>query len=74
MANTYKLVLKFKDAAGKSITFNYAHAASSITSEHAKAIMTAFITNGSIFKNVPVTKTACYLVLSNQSEIDINDE
>lgn len=69
----YKAYLQFYDGDGKTITYSYP-SKNAIASADMKQVMTSFITNGAIFKKVPVTKKAAYIIATTQSDIDISDE
>lgn len=71
MANVYKLYMKFKNSEGKTVTHSLANAASAITGTAAKAIMQAYITNSTLFKDAPVSIESCYLNQSSNTGIEI---
>ena len=73
MAKVYKAVLGFLDADGKKIKFTYPNAKPLVNKSDAVAAMNAMITNGAIFKRVPVTKESYIIVSTEESTIDISD-
>lgn len=71
MARTYKLVLDFLTAAEKTTRFTYNYADANNEASDVTTLMNAIITNGSIFKNVPVTKKAAKLVATEETAYNI---
>lgn len=50
-----KLVLVFADANGKEFSLSWNYVSSELSQSNVSALITAILTNGSIFANVPVT-------------------
>ena len=73
MAKTYKAVMSFYDADGKTIKFTYPNAKPLVNASDAKTAMNAMITNGAIFKKVPVSKKSYIVLSTEESSIDVTD-
>lgn len=69
----YKLVCQYTDANGKTITHNWSPAGSGVTGQVVKSLMSACVTNGAIFKNVPVAIKEAKLVQTTETEITLPD-
>lgn len=70
----YKLILSFLDGDDKAISFSYNHSKSSIDTEDVAALMNAMVTNGAIFKKVPVSKKGAKIVKTEETIIDVSGE
>ena len=70
---SYKMVMQFLDGDGKTISQTYNYVQGSPSAVSTKAAMDAIVTNGAIFKKVPVSKKACYVVATTQTNINISD-
>lgn len=72
MANTTRLVITCETAAGdKNFSYNYINA--EIATPIVKQIGNAIVTNGSIFKNIPLTFKAAKTVTTTEVDFDISD-
>lgn len=71
MATGNRLVLEFGDANDNSIffTFNYANTAATV--QDVRAVMNAFIANGSIFSYPPVSIKSAKIVTTSESTFNI---
>ena len=73
MAVTRKLVCKFVDSDGETMTLSYNYVSSELTANDVKALMTGIVANGSIFAKTPVTAKSAEVVNTTTEEIDISD-
>ena len=73
MATTYRLILKYKDTSGSTITHNWSYAKSSPASSDVKDLMETTISNGDIFAKVPITKVSAEIEATTLTEINISD-
>ena len=72
MAAGTKVILRFGTTSGeKNFTFNYGDASTAISD--VKALMTAMITNGSIFRYPPLTAISAKAQVTTETEFDISD-
>lgn len=69
----YKYILRYKDANDKTITHTIQPALQTATAATVKAAMQTVITNGVIFKNVPVSMLDAKLVQTTETSITITD-
>lgn len=66
-----KIVITFAtDNGDKNFTYN--HASTEATSTQVKTFITAMITNGSIFQNVPLSAKAAKIVTTTENEYDLS--
>ena len=70
--STYKLVLKYGDSAGATITHTWPYAMSNVTASTVNSFMQTCITNGALFSKVPVTKKSAVLVETDETELTIS--
>lgn len=66
----YRCYMKFGIADSKTVTYSYP-SKNAIASSDIGAVMDSFITNGAIFKKVPLTKQEAYIVATTKSSIEI---
>ena len=69
---SYRLITKFKNAAGDTIEKAWKYANNEITAQNARSFMQAVITNGSIFSDVPTTIDSCQLETTTTTDINVN--
>lgn len=69
-----KLQFSFTDSEGKSTTQSFSNADPSVEASDVKALAAAIITNGSIYKAVPVAVKSAKLIQTTETEIDIEEE
>lgn len=71
MATSTRLKLTFETGAGsKTWSFNYAKGAA--TTANVKALGAAMIANGSIYENPPLVFKAAKVVVTTESDYDLN--
>ena len=73
MATEYRLINKFKNATGGNITHNWKYVKSSPNRTDCKALIEGEVTNGSIYKDVPVTVVSCTLEQTTTTNINISE-
>ena len=73
MAAGTKIVFSFGNALGNTINYSYNYGNPDATSLSVKNAMNAMITNGSIFRNVPVSIKGAKAVLTTETEFDLSD-
>lgn len=72
MANSQKLQLKFGTIDGvKTWNFNYAKTSPSLT--QVKSVINAMLTNGSIYKYVPLEARSAAIVVTTESYYDLDE-
>lgn len=72
MANSVKLVLQYQTSGGGSVTHTWNYSKSSPTLANVKAAMTATVTNGAIFGNIPVLAKSAKVVTTTETPFDLN--
>ncbi len=72
MATTSKLVLDF-EGASENVSFSYNYVNPELTTTKVKQVMTALITNGSIFSNPPLTAKNAKIVTTTENDYDLSD-
>lgn len=65
------LQLKFGTLAGVK-TYNFKNAKAELSNSNVVNLMQAMITNGSIYKNPPMTAESAKLVVTTESEFDVS--
>lgn len=73
MAQTIKLYTQFNISSNKTVNWSWNYAKPSITESQVRSFMTSLITNGSIFKKVPLTAKKAYLRVTEDTEFDLED-
>ena len=68
-----KLAMVFKDAENNNVNLNYSYADPNVQASDVKTLANAIVTNGSIFKKVPVAKKSAKVVTTTENELDISD-
>lgn len=71
MSSSYKLVCQYVTSDGGSTTHSFPYAMSDLSTQAVNTFMNTIITNGSIFKKVPVSKKAAYLIETEQTDFSI---
>ena len=71
MSVSTKLILKFGITGDKTSTMSYKYAKPSVTEAQANALAQGIITNGSIFKKVPLSIKAIQVVATDTTDFDI---
>lgn len=66
-----KIVIDFAGTSG-DVKFSYNYADEDTTNAKAKALVNGLITNGSIFANPPVTVKSAKIVITNETEYDLD--
>lgn len=72
MASGTSLVITFLDDEGAKRRFSFKYATPSAAPAQVKSAAEAIITNGSIFKNVPVVAKSAKMVVTTENEVDIS--
>ena len=72
MASVTKLSLEFVDEDGAKMSRSYNYANPSVTGTQVKTLMTAMITNGSIFSTPPAIIKGAYLITTDKNAIDLD--
>lgn len=67
-----KLVLTFTLASGEESKLTFNHADKNVENTDVKALMTAIVANGSIYKSVPVAPKAAKVVVTTETDIDLD--
>ena len=68
-----KLVIDPADANNETTKYSYNYADGEVTTSRVKSLVTALITNGSIFEKVPVAAKSAKLVVTTETEVDITE-
>ena len=73
MASGTKIVFSFGNASGNTVNYSYNYGDDDAASADVKAAMNTMITNGAIFKNVPVSIKGAKAVITTESEFDLSE-
>ena len=73
MAAGTTLAITFLDAQGAERKFTFKHANPSAAAARVKSAAAAIITNGSIFKYVPVSAKSAKLITTTETDLDISE-
>ena len=73
MANSMKLSITCMCEDGKEHNFSWKYAQEIPEDSSVKALASALVTNGSIFKNVPTEATGAKIVVTSETDIDISE-
>ncbi|MBQ3395597.1 MAG: DUF2922 domain-containing protein [Synergistaceae bacterium] len=68
-----KLVLSFENAAGNTVNYSYNYGDADATSAAVRNAMNTMITNGAIFKNVPVSIKGAKAVVTTETEFNLSE-
>lgn len=68
-----KLVFSFGNALGNTINYSYNYGNANAATSDIKAAMNTMITNGAIFKNVPVSIKGAKAVVTTETEFDLSE-
>ena len=71
MATTTKLALTFNIGSNKTSVINYNYAKPSVTEAQVQALASGIVTNGSIFKKVPLSVKSAKLITTDTTEFDV---
>ena len=66
-----KIVFEFGDASGNSLFYTYNFGDDEASISDIKNAMNSFISNGSIFQNVPVSIKSAKVVITSESDFDL---
>ena len=69
-----KLVFTFGDASGNTFNMSFNYADEDVTSQDVRTAGQAIITNGSIFEKVPSVLKAAKMVVTTETEYNVNAE
>lgn len=72
MAAGTKMVLSFYNASGATVNYSYNYGNSEALASDIKTAMNTMITNGSIFRNVPVSIKSAKAVITSETEFDLS--
>ncbi len=70
-ATATKLSIGFSIGNNKTATFNYKYAKASMTEAQAQALASGIVTNGSIFKKVPLSVKSIKLIETDTTEFNV---
>lgn len=73
MAAGTKIVFSFGNALGNTINYSYNYGNASAAASTIKNAMNTMITNGAIFKNVPVSIKGAKAVVTSETEFDLSE-
>ena len=71
MSTTTKLALTFNIGNNKTSVMNYNYAKPTVTEAQVQALATGLVTNGSIFKKVPLSVKSAKLVTTETTEFNV---
>ena len=69
-----KLVLKFKDDTGATVTHSISHVSNELEGAAVATLMDTMITNTAIFAKTLVSKLSADVVVTDTTEIDLDNE
>lgn len=72
MASGTKIVFSFGNASGNTINYSYNYGNDDASSASVKNAMNTMISNGSIFKRVPVSIKSAKSVITTESAFDLS--
>ena len=73
MAAGTKIVFSFGNASGNTINYSYNYGDASTSASDVKTAMNTMITNGVIFRNVPVSIKGAKAVVTSETEFDLSE-
>lgn len=73
MAAGTKLVFSFGNALGNTINYSYNYGDANTATSDIKTAMNTMITNGTIFRNVPVSIKGAKAVVTTETEFDLSE-
>lgn len=68
-----KIVFSLRNANGNIMNMSYKYGNTEATAQSVRNALEAFISEGSIFRNVPVTWVGAKTVVTTESEFDLSD-
>ena len=71
MSTTNKLSLIFNIGNNKTSSLSYKYANPSVTQAQVQALATGIVTNGSIFKKVPLSAKSAKLITTEETAFDV---
>lgn len=71
MATTTKLALTFNTSSDKVTTLNFAYAKPTVTEAQVQTLANAIVTNGSIYRKVPLSVKTIKLITTDTTDFDI---
>ena len=72
MAVSTKLSLNFYKADDKTMNLSYKYARQDPSNANIKALMEGIVTNGTIFKKVPVSLKSAQIITTETTEVDLS--
>ena len=72
MAAGTKIIFSFGNAVGNTVNYSYNYGDAETTASAVKAAMNTMITNGAIFKNVPMSIKGAKAVVTTETEFDLS--
>ena len=73
MAAGTKIVFIFGNASGNTVNFSYNYGDEEATVSSIKNAMNTMITNGAIFRNVPVIIKGAKAIVTRETEFDLSE-
>ena len=73
MAAGTKIVFSFGNASGNTVNYSYNYGNASATTSSVRTAMNSMITNGVIFRNVPVSIKGAKAVVTTETEFDLSE-